>query len=77
MNYYISKDFNLVLTSHYTPENLKDVKTKIDYLKDLKNISNACTNAEEMKKAVSEKYPEYSGMNYLDMTVGIFFPTKS
>lgn len=77
LNYYISKDFNLVLTSHYTPENLKDVKTKIDYLKDLKNIADACTNAEEMKKAVSEKYPEYSGMNYLDMTVGFFFPTKS
>ncbi len=66
-----------MLTSHYTPENLKDVKTKIDYLKDLKNIADACTNAEEMKKAVSEKYPEYSGMNYLDMTVGFFFPTKS
>ena len=41
------------------------------------NIADACTNAEEMKKAVSEKYPEYSGLNYLDMTVGFFFPTKS
>ena len=32
--------------------------------------------AAEMKEKVQAKYPAYSGMNYLDMTVGFFFPNK-
>lgn len=71
---YIQKGFDLVLTSHYTPEDLKDVRIKIDYLNTLKDIASQCKNAEEMKEKVNAKYPEYSGMNYLDMTVGFFFP---
>lgn len=70
---YLKKGFDLVLTSHYTPEDLKDVKTKIDYLVTLKEIAETCKNGEEMKKKVMEKYPEYSGLNYLDMTVNMFF----
>ena len=27
-----------------------------------------------MKAKVQAKYPDYSGLNYLDMTVGFFFP---
>ena len=76
LNYYIRKGFDLVLTSHYTPEDLKDAQTKIDYLNDLKEIACECESADEMKDRVTEKYPEYSGMNYLDMTVGFFFPAK-
>lgn len=76
LNYYIRKGFDLVLTSHYTPEDLKDAKAKIDYLYSLKEISETCESAEEMKKKVMEKYPEYSGENYLDMTVNMFFPAK-
>lgn len=70
---YISKGIDLILTSHYTPEDLKDAQTKIDYLEDLKTISKRCKNAEELKKAVNEKYSNYSGENYLDMTAGFFF----
>lgn len=73
LNYYLRKGFDLVLTSHYTPEDLKDVKAKIDYLYALKDIAETCENGEEMKKKVIEKYPEYSGLNYLDMTVNMFF----
>lgn len=73
LNYYLRKGFDLVLTSHYTPEDLKDVRAKIDYLYALKDISETCENGEEMKKKVMEKYPEYSGLNYLDMTVNMFF----
>ena len=29
-----------------------------------------------MKEKVQAKYPNYTGMNYLDMTVGFFFPQK-
>ena len=76
LNYYIRRGFDLVLTSHYTPEDLKDARTKVDYLTALKDIALECESAAEMKTKVQELYPDYSGMNYLDMTVGFFFPQK-
>lgn len=71
---YLSKGYTLVLTSHYTPEDLKDVETKIQYLEALKEIANRSGNSEEFKVAVLERYGEYGGRNYLDMTAGFFFP---
>ena len=76
LNYYIRKGFDLVLTAHYTPEDLKDAQTKVDYLTNLKEIALESGSADEMKAKVQEQYPDYSGMNYLDMTVGFFFPNK-
>lgn len=76
LNGYLDKGYDLVLTSHYTPEDLKDVKTKIAYLEDLKVIAKTSQNADEFKVKVASKYNEYSGTNYLDMTVGFFFPAK-
>ena len=76
LNYYLRKGFDLVLTSHYTPEDLKDARTKIAYLTDLNEIALASENADEMRAKVQAKYPHYSGQNYLDMTVGFFFPQK-
>ena len=76
LNYYIRKGFDLVLTSHYTPEDLKDAQAKVDYLTELKDIALTCENGAEMKEKVQAKYPGYSGMNYLDMTVGFFFANK-
>lgn len=70
---YIDRGYDLILTSHYTPEDLKDAGVKIDYLKALKEIAAGCGNAEEFKAAVTEKFPGYSGGNYLDMTAGFFF----
>ncbi|MGN1115723.1 MAG: hypothetical protein ACI4TH_04070, partial [Candidatus Ornithomonoglobus sp.] len=70
---YIARGIDLILTSHYTPEDLKDAQTKIDYLKDLKVIADECKAADEFKAAVKEKYGNYSGDNYLDMTAGFFF----
>ena len=76
LNYYLRRGFDLVLTSHYTPEDLKDARTKIAYLTDLKEIALASESADEMRAKVQAKYPHYSGQNYLDMTVGFFFPQK-
>lgn len=70
---YIEKGYDLILTSHYTPEDLKDAETKIAYLEDLKKIAADCKNADEFKSEVGKKYPQYSGQNYLDMTAGFFF----
>lgn len=70
---YKTQGIDLILTSHYTPEDLKDVQTKIDYLENLKNIATTCSDAASFKQAVQKVYPEYAGENYLDMTVGFFF----
>lgn len=73
LNSYITKGYDLILTSHYTPEDLKDARTKIDYLNRLKAIADGCSDADSFKKAVEKEYPSYSGQNYLDMTAGFFF----
>lgn len=70
---YIEKGYDLILTSHYTPEDLKDAQAKIDYLENLKKIAVEVRNADEFKAEVSRQYPQYSGQNYLDMTAGFFF----
>ncbi len=70
---YLEKGYTLVLTSHYTPENLKDVETKIAYLERLKEIAADSGNADEFKKRVRDEYSHYSGGNYLEMTAGFFF----
>ena len=73
LNGYRDRGFSLILTSHYTPEDLKDVEEKIAYLEELKAIASRCADAAAFKAAVKERYPAYSGDNYLDMTVGFFF----
>lgn len=73
LNGYIDRGFDLILTSHYTPEDLKDARTKIEYLESLKGIAAGCKNADDFKAAVKEKYPNYGGENYLEMTAGFFF----
>lgn len=70
---YIEKGYDLILTSHYTPEDLKDAQTKIDYLENLKKIAAGTQNADEFKAEVGKQYPQYSGQNYLDMTAGFFY----
>ncbi len=45
----------MVLTSHYTSEDLKDVETKIAYLEELKNIEDASADGAAFKAAVKEK----------------------
>lgn len=70
---YIEKGYDLILTSHYTPEDLKDAELKIDYLENLKAIAKNSADAESFKAEVEKQYPAYSGKNYLDMTAGLFF----
>ena len=70
---YIQKGYDLILTSHYTPEDLKDAQAKIDYLENLKIIASDCADAHSFKAEVQKRYPAYGGQNYLDMTAGFFF----
>ena len=70
---YITKNYNLILTSHYIPEDLKAVETKITYIETLLNIADSCSNANEMIEKVKKEFPEFSGVNYLEMIAGFFF----
>lgn len=70
---YIAKGYALILTSHYTPEDLKDAQTKTNYLEELKRIAARCKSAEAFKAEVKSRFSEYGGENYLDMTAGMFF----
>lgn len=70
---YIAKGCSLILTSHYTPEDLKDAECKIAYLENLVQIAAASQDAAGFKAEVQKQYPQYSGQNYLDMTAGFFF----
>ncbi|MBQ3922277.1 MAG: hypothetical protein II707_03195 [Spirochaetales bacterium] len=73
LNGYIDNGIGLILTSHYPVEDLDDAKVKIAYLQDLKAIAAQCNNADTFKSAVLEKYGNYGGQNYLDMTAGMFY----
>lgn len=70
---YIDRGYDLILTSHYTPEDLKDARTKIDYIENLKAIAAECGSAEKFKSRVRAEYPDYVGDNYLEMTAGFFY----
>lgn len=70
---FLAKGYRLVLTSHYTPEDLKDVETKIAYLEALTEIAAGCADAEGFKAAVKGRYGNYGGENYLEMTARFFF----
>lgn len=70
---YIEKNYNLILTSHYIPEDIKAVNIKISYIETLLNIASTCKSKDEMIEKVKEEYPNYSGVNYLEMTAGFFF----
>ena len=73
---YIQTGYSLILTSHYTPEDLKDTQTKIAYLEQLKAAAARCGDLDSFRAAMHEQYPQYSGENYLDMTAGFFFPAQ-
>lgn len=73
---YLKKDYNLILTSHYIPETINAVNTKISYIKDILNIASTCSTKDEMIEKVKKEYSNYSGINYLEMTAGFFFPNN-
>ena len=70
---YIDKGVTLILTSHYTPEDLKDAQTKIDYLENLKKLAAESSGAQQFRSRMKGVYPDYVGENYLDMTANLFF----
>lgn len=73
LNGYLEKGYELVLSSHYTPESLKDVRTKIQYLENVISIAGEASDKEDFITRMNKVYPDYSGSNYLSMTASAFF----
>ena len=73
---YIEKNYQWIFTSHYIPERIDALQTKITYIETVLNIASTCTNAEEMIEKVKKEFPKYHGENYLEMTAYAFFPRK-
>lgn len=71
---YLDRGIEVFLSSHYVPETREDVETKIAYIEGLKAIAADAKDGSDFKAKVKERCPGYSGENYLDMTVGFFFP---
>lgn len=71
---YERRGFDLILTSHYVPEDLDDVEVKIAYLERLKAIAAGSGDKADFLTAMEREFPQYSGGNYLEMTAGMFFP---
>lgn len=46
---------------------------KISYIETLLNIASTCNSKDEMIEKVKKEYPNYSGVNYLEMTASFFF----
>ncbi|MDR1493300.1 MAG: hypothetical protein LBT05_11345 [Planctomycetaceae bacterium] len=72
----LQKRYDLILTSHYVPEDLFDAKTKIHYLETLLILAEKSASAEEFQTSMQKKYPQYDGEDYLEMTANFFFPKK-
>lgn len=71
---YKDRGFDLVLTSHYVPEDLADVDVKTAYLERIKAIAAQSGDKAAFLTAVKGEFPQYSGGNYLEMTARMFFP---
>lgn len=71
---YERRGFDLILTSHYVPEDLDDVEVKTAYLERLKAIAAGSGDKADFLTAMEREFPQYSGGNYLEMTAGMFFP---
>lgn len=73
---YQSRGFDLILTSHYVPEDLADVDVKIAYLERIKALAAQSGDRAAFLAEAKGEFPQYSGGNYLEMTAGMFFPQE-
>ena len=67
---YLIKHGNTVILNDGGSEE----KQKKEQVEELKELAKESKDATDFENKVKAKYPEYSGLNYLDMTAGFFFP---
>ena len=69
-----SCDYDLVLSGHNAPEGREAVQEKIAYLEKVRELAESCENAVSFTEAMNKAFPDYAGVNYLEMTAGYLFP---
>lgn len=70
---YQEKGYALILSSHYAPETQEDMATKLAYLETAKELAQTSADAEAFTAAMNEAFPDYSGVNYLEISAGALF----
>jgi hypothetical protein len=71
---YKQQNCVLVLSGHHTPEDVRDIQIKIDYLEKLRQIVQRSSTAKGFIDETKRSFPDYTGDQYLDMTAGFLFP---
>ncbi|MDL2285462.1 hypothetical protein LJB93_01810 [Desulfovibrio sp. OttesenSCG-928-F07] len=74
LNNMQTNGYQLILSSHHTPETQKDVATKIAYVKRVQKLAGQSKNKADFIEHVKKEFSNYGGLNYLDMTAGFLFP---
>ena len=74
MKGFQAKDYSLILSGHDIPRTIEVAAEKVDYLETTKGIIQASQNAQEFLDAMNTAFPNYDGVNYLEMSAGILFP---
>ena len=72
-----ANSYVLILSSHHTPETLADVDTKIAYIKAVQTLAAQSSDRDDFVARVKKAFPDYAGLNYLDMTAGFMFAKEA
>lgn len=70
---YQARNYNLILSSHHTPEKPGAIKTKIAYLERAKGLVQSSKNRAAYIATMKEVFPNYGALNYLEMSAGALF----
>lgn len=70
---YVVAGYDYVFTSHDLAESAEALVDKINYLKETKEIAQNSDSAEAFLAAMSEAFPNYDGVGYLEMSAATLF----
>lgn len=73
---YREAQYAMILPAHSAPEGQDAVSEKIRYVEKLKELAASSGSGEEFKKGAIAAFPQYDGLNYLDITAAALFPAK-
>lgn len=77
MKMFQSKNYSLILSGHDIPRTIEIAAEKIAYLEKAKELAASSNNAEEFIAAMNKAFPDYYGANFLEMSAGALFASRS
>jgi hypothetical protein len=76
MKDYAAKNYSLILTTHDVPAPIEITAEKIAYLKHVKKAASVSRSGASFITAVKAAFPNYAGVNYLEMSAKALFKGK-